>query len=232
MAKSAQINPQEIDKYLRQRISTRTSKNKPYRRYYLIVCEGEKTEPNYFESLKEKLPKEMVKRISIQGKGRNTMSLLRSAEAEVENRYSSNKPPYYNIWLVFDKDSFADNIFDATISKASSNTIHGKQYWHCAWSNEAFELWYLLHFDTHFSAMNRNDYQNKIEDCMKNIGVNRSYKKNAVDMYELLEPLQNNAIKNAKIALSTQNSKNISPSKMNPATKVHLLVEELIRHIK
>ena len=31
------------------------SKNK--RKYYLIVCEGEKTEPNYFKSLKNALPK-------------------------------------------------------------------------------------------------------------------------------------------------------------------------------
>ena len=66
---------------------------------------------------------------------------------------------------------------------------------------------------------------------MKNIGISRSYKKNAEDMYDLLEPLQDNAIKNAECALLTQESRNIAPSQMNPATKVHLLVKELIRYI-
>jgi hypothetical protein len=66
-----------MTKYLHQRVAKRISKNKPSRRYYLIVCEGEKTEPNYFESLKRKLPDNIVKRISIQGVGKNTLSLLK-----------------------------------------------------------------------------------------------------------------------------------------------------------
>lgn len=37
--------------------SGRKIDNRVKRRYYLIICEGEKTEPNYFKSLKAALPK-------------------------------------------------------------------------------------------------------------------------------------------------------------------------------
>jgi hypothetical protein len=179
---------------LRLRTPERVSKKKPKRRYYLLVCEGEETEPNYFEALKQRLPKEMVNRITVDGEGKNCLSLLKSAEKLVEKRYSSNQPRYYFVWLVFDKDDFND--FDNTIFKAEAKK---KEKWLCAWSNEAFELWYLLHFNTHSAAIDRNAYQNKIKECMKQIlGVKRPYKKNAEDMYDLLESLQNNAIKNAK----------------------------------
>ena len=228
MATAAKIDNKKLEKYLQNRTAKRIPKKKPPRRYYLIICEGVKTEPNYFESLKKKLPPEIVHRVDVSGQGKNCLSLLKSAEEEVEKRYSSNKPPYYFVWLVFDKDSFNDSDFDNTIKKANAKR---KQKWHCAWSNQAFELWYLLHFDTHSSAIHRVDYQNKIEDCMGKMGiVNRKYKKNAEDMYDLLEPLQGDAIQNARIAYKAHEA-SVIPSKMNPATTVHLLVEELIRYI-
>lgn len=51
------------------------------RRYYLIVCEGSKTEPNYFEGLKQDLPKGILTafQIDIEGTGRNTISLIDEA---------------------------------------------------------------------------------------------------------------------------------------------------------
>ena len=53
------------------------SKNK--RKYYLIVCEGEKTEPNYFKSLKNALPKGVLEicEFNIDGTGYNTESLVK-----------------------------------------------------------------------------------------------------------------------------------------------------------
>ncbi|MDR0803309.1 hypothetical protein [Fluviicola sp.] len=40
------------DRYSKRKINIRNK-----RKYYLIVCEGTKTEPNYFEALKDDLPK-------------------------------------------------------------------------------------------------------------------------------------------------------------------------------
>ena len=46
--------------------------------HYLIICEGEETEPNYFEAIKRILPPDMVNRITISGTGRNTRGCART----------------------------------------------------------------------------------------------------------------------------------------------------------
>ena len=57
---------------------------RPPRRHFLIVCEGEVTEPAYFEELRNRLPPEMVERIVLQGVGRGTTQLLK--ETDQRNR--------------------------------------------------------------------------------------------------------------------------------------------------
>ena len=54
--------------------------------YHLIVCEGTKTEPNYFNATKNKISKDNREKISIKviGKGRGTISLLEEAIREVK----------------------------------------------------------------------------------------------------------------------------------------------------
>ena len=56
MARKIKIEPAILK--TRERQEARRKVNfKPKRKNYLIVCEGEKTEPNYFKSLKSSLPK-------------------------------------------------------------------------------------------------------------------------------------------------------------------------------
>lgn len=231
MSKAVTLNPELIAKKFPAARLERQVRNRPKLRYYLIICEGAKTEPNYFESLRKRLPPKMVTRVDIQGTGTNTLTLLARAKEEIEKRYKSGHPPYYNVWLVFDKDSFPDDDFDNTIKTAKSRTKETKCYWHCAWSNEAFELWYLLHFHSHSVALSRAKFSEKLEEELKGLGVDRKYQKNATDMYILLEALQEQAIAHAKTMFKNQKENNIPPSKMNPATTVHLLVEELIKYI-
>jgi hypothetical protein len=51
------------------------------RKYYLIVCEGAKTEPQYFEALVSDLPQPVAEvcRFDIDGAGRSTLSLVEYA---------------------------------------------------------------------------------------------------------------------------------------------------------
>lgn len=60
----------------------RKTEFKSKRKFYLIVCEGEKTEPNYFESLKESLPRGVLEltNIDIDGTGKNTLSIIEEAK--------------------------------------------------------------------------------------------------------------------------------------------------------
>ena len=79
--------------------------------YFLIVCEGEKTEPNYFKSFRKKIGK-VVYDIKFDGGG---ISTLRVVEKAIELRDSS-KQKYDRVWAVFDKDSFKSNSFNSAIS--------------------------------------------------------------------------------------------------------------------
>jgi len=115
--------------------------------------------------------------------------------------------------------------FNAAISKAKSTGIS------CAWSNEAFELWYLLHFQYRNTGTKRNEYKKSIEDAVneqiKNEKKKFVYAKNATDMYAVLQQFgnQEQAIQRAKKLM--QQYDGLQFADYNPATMVFKLVEEL-----
>lgn len=177
----------------------------------LIVCEGAKTEPNYFK----KFPVNNARlEVKIKGAGYNTVSLVKMA-SELKEKALADKKPYNQVWCVFDKDSFTDEQFNSAVLTANNHDIR------VAYSNEAFELWYLLHYDYHDAAIRRNDYIKKLNEKIKPV----KYKKNSEDMYKILIKNQAIAIDNAKKLLKKY--KKFNPAKNNPSTTVYSLVEEL-----
>lgn len=212
----------KIDNALQKRFAKQTKKNKARElvTYFLIVCEGEKTEPNYFKSFPKQVGK-IIYDIDFDGGG---ISTLKVVEKAIELRDNS-KQKYDRVWAVFDRDSFKANSFNSAILKAEANNIS------CAWSNEAFELWYLLHFHNRITAMTRNEYKKSIEDAV-NSKISKKqklfqYKKNDKQMYSLLKKngSQDSAIKWAK-----ELSNEITGGQFanyNPQTMVFKLVEEL-----
>lgn len=107
--------------------SERKIETRELRERFLIVCEGGKTEPNYFKSFR--VPKNVI---DIYGLGANTTSLVEEA-IKLKNKDGG----YDQVWCVFDRDSFPKQNFNAAISSAKAQGIQ------VAYSNEAFELWYL-----------------------------------------------------------------------------------------
>lgn len=187
---------------------TRKKDFKSIRKKFLIVCEGEKTEPNYFQNFR--VQKSVF---DVVGIGANTESLVRKA---IELQKNTDKS-YDNVWCVFDRDSFPVKNFNSALALAKKNNIK------VAYSNEAFEIWYLLHFNFHDAATSRTDYEGMLTD---RLGF--KYEKNDTSIYDKLLPLQENAIKNATKLLQLYVKH--SPSKDNPSTTVHLLVQELNKH--
>lgn len=183
------------------------------RRWFLIVCEGEKTEPNYFK----KFPvNTRVINLDIRGEGKNTRSLVDKA---IELKNSSEYDESNRFWCVFDRDINGRNSndaqnFNAAMTLAKNNGIK------VAYSNDAFELWYLLHFHFYNTGISRKDYQNMLTQLL-----GHEYKKNSETIYEELKSRQQNAIKHAKRLLQEYDVSN--PETDNPSTTVHLLVEEL-----
>ena len=60
-------------------------------------------------------------------------------------------------------------------------------------SSPCFEIWYLCHYDYSTKAFGSNE--EVINELKKRIP---QYDKNKEDMYELLRPMQDNAVQNAK----------------------------------
>ena len=98
-----------------------------------------------------------------------------------------------------------------------------------AWSNEAFELWYCLHFAYLNTGISRADYITMIDNALKTkSGTNNfTYTKGNRDMYHLLQKYgdENMAKKHAEKLRKSFNNTNYATH--NPCTMVDKLVDEL-----
>jgi len=209
MLKKKKSGSRRARKRLRHRgklLSERKQSTRNTLESFLIVCEGEKTEPLYFQEFK--VPKEVCK---VVGVGANTISLVKKA---IQIRDEKEEHSYDQVWCVFDRDSFPAKNFNGALSLAKKEGIK------VAYSNEAFELWYLLHFDYHDAAISRDLYAEKLS---QKLGF--EYVKNNPNMFELLEEIQEDAIEHAQRLLSTYITHH--PYSDNPCTTVHQLVIEL-----
>ena len=199
-----------------------TKKNKRFRGYssrkvdvrevkerFLIVCEGEKTEPNYFRSFRVS---KKVAQVDIKGIGRSPSELVAKAKD------LNDEGDYDQVWCVFDRDEWKANDFNSAMQSAASSGFK------VAYSNEAFELWYVLHFEFLNTGVPRQDYAKKLSSLL-----GRKYQKNSEYIYEDLLKNQHIAIRNADKLLSQY--QNHRPATDNPSTAVHLLVQALNKYI-
>jgi hypothetical protein len=189
--------------------SPRRVNTKEVRQRFLIVCEGEKTEPNYFRSFR--VPKEVAE-IDVMGIGANPSKLVSRAKKMKEQE------EYDQIWCVFDRDSWTPEDFNDAIKNAEN------QGFKVAYSNEAFELWYVLHFEFLNTGIPRSDYLQKLNSLLS-----QGYQKNSEEIYDELLNKQPTAIRNAINLLKHYDPH--TPVSDNPSTTVHLLVKELNRFI-
>lgn len=150
---------------------------RPEIKRFMIVCEGMKTERYYFEAFKQDLPRDVVE-IDFHPEAGNTQGVVDIAKAYL-NQEELGKPKYDQVWAVFDKDDFPQ--FDNAVF-ACAPYAKGKRRVQCACSNEAFELWYLLHFEYRNTGMSRTEYSANLS---KHLG--KKYKKNDTEMYAVLK---------------------------------------------
>lgn len=187
----------------------------------LIVCEGEKTEPNYFNAFREINQGTTI--IEVEGCGMNASSVVKKAIELSEG----SEQEYDRVWAVFDKDSFFSQRFNEAIAKALQAGID------CAWSNEAFELWFLYHFQYVDTEMHRTQYADAISKAVNKSGkykgkIPYQYQKNASDNYRIMTECgsQEDALRNAERATANFSDENYAAH--NPCTMVYKLVRQLI----
>jgi hypothetical protein len=115
----------------------------------LVVCGGQ-TEELYFKAFNRVFqPSLGTVRIVTAMEARNPMQIV-----EYAIKARRQKDDYNAVWCVFDKDEFPD--FDNAIEYAKS---HGIQ---TAFSNQAFEVWFINHFRLLNSPLGRSHYKDEL----------------------------------------------------------------------
>ena len=197
---------------------------------FLIVTEGERTEPLYLKGIQKKIKEKMDGRIDvieipvidIHGEGCGTGKLIEVTERIVKEA----KILYQNVWVVFDKDDFDD--FDVAIQ------LGKEKGYQVAWSNQSFEYWLYLHFNYSDSALHRYDWNEKLNEIFKQYNSgDGTYRKNYDNIYDLVNVYDgvNSAIRNAKRRMAGFVDERDIPSQYDPGTMVYKLVEDLKRYL-
>lgn len=140
MAKRGKLNRKKTSKDVIERPKV----IRRYKQFMLIVCEDEGTEPAYFNSFKPLFPENTLYLTTV-GTGRNPLGVVQQSINEKKEFEEIHQKTIDFTWAVFDKDDadLNDNTaqqFDEALQLAQQEQIQ------LAYSNEAFELWLLLHF--------------------------------------------------------------------------------------
>lgn len=159
--------------------------------------------------------------IEVKGLGRGTIDVVGKAIR------LKNKNNYDRVWAVFDKDDFPAKDFNKAIEMAQNNGVE------VAWSNEAFELWYLYHFQNVTTGMSRRDYEDKISaavNASRRYKLKKKYKyaKKGPKNYEIMTTYgsMESALRFAEAKhLEYTDSKYAN---QNPCTTVYKLVRQLL----
>ena len=174
----------------------------------LIVCEGEKTEPNYFNGLKNHLRLKSAN-VAIVGEGATPAKIVERAK-KLDMQEKRKDDPFDKIFCVFDKDTHSD--YETALD-------------HCAQKNyiaissvPAFEYWLLLHF--RYTTSPYKDSAEVLHGLKKYMA---DYEKNDTGIFKKLQDKLETAKKNAARSLQDR----IHAKTDNPSTRVHILVETL-----
>jgi hypothetical protein len=136
-----------VSKRFKRRESTRQIANK-----ILIVCEGSKTEPAYFNAIRQTWRLATLQVLIVPSHGKTDpynlveLAIEKRQELEDDDRWEKGD----RAWVAFDGDEHIAKSLDAwneALSKARGQKIE------LAVTNPCFELWYLLHFQDHFSQI-------------------------------------------------------------------------------
>ena len=198
------------------------SKKSPYE-VILIVCEGEKTEINYFKDLIKIERLSSVNIAGYSGNGSDTVSVVRTAiEKDKEQKMYL---PFDNIYCIIDRDEHKN--FDDALQLAKDHKIN------LIVSYPSFEYWYICHFNYSRAPILRTNNRSPGDNCVHTLKSEwrkvfcEEYEKNIKNPYSKLNTYVDQALINAQNALKDAKSS----EELNPSTRVHELVD-FLRNIK
>ena len=199
-------------------LSRRKAQRQPYEKV-LIVCEGSKTEPNYFNELRNHYELNSAN-IEISGDcGSSPINIWHYAQTRF-NQEKHSGDPFDRVYCIFDKDTHST--YSETCQKIMA--ANPKSTFFAITSVPCFEYWLLLHF-----VYSTKPYKN----LPGNSGATQllqdllayfpEYHKGKHQVFNQLASSLEFAKQNAKRALTHANANHTD----NPGTYVYELVEFL-----
>ena len=190
----------------------RPSRRSPQKRV-LVVCEGEYTEPRYFNALRNHLRLNTLVVKATKGVDPRTLVNIARDEDRRERRIGER---FDSVYCVFDRDSHAQ--FEEASNMALARGFNLARSWPC------FEFWLLLHFEFVRAPYERRGRASPCDACIRDLrnhlpGYNKGDQTTFDNLWHLLEKAIANGYKAAADAAATGES--------NPSTEVHELVEHL-----
>jgi hypothetical protein len=212
---------------------------------FLIFTEGKNTEPSYFKQFK--LP---TLEMEVLGLGMNTFSLIEAAvkirDKKNKERQQQGKSKFGEVWCVLDTDPNLDNVEQVT-NFTNALTLAKQKDIKIAYSNQAFEYWFILHFEDHQGGcMHRADYADKINAHLKVLGCHYDARKSKLVSEDFFDQMlvivehkqegkkitrQDKAIQRAKKILIYHEQNYTLPVYAESSTTVFQLVEALNQYM-
>lgn len=206
--------------------SAQLQRKKPSREtapLYIIVCEGEKTEANYFNELRN-FERIISVRIEVCGEcGSAPISVVESAQRMYEDAIADGVE-IQGVFCVFDKDNHES--FNRACAKVEHLRHNGVPI-HAIYSVPCFEYWIVLHFDYFRAPYSTSSKGSVAHAVYKHLqSIMGAYNKGATGLYSKLKVMQSNAIKHAE----TAHEDSVNTGQPNPSTMVGNLVVELLKY--
>jgi hypothetical protein len=183
----------------------------------LIVCEGGKTEPNYFSELRDAL---RLNTANIEICGKECNSSPRDVVDFAIEKYKASKD-YDRVYCVFDRDQH--QTYNEALDRIRQTNLKKNHKILAITSVPCFEIWFILHFGYStkgYVAGQGSICAQVVKDLKQHIP---GYEKGSSGIYRQMQDKTDTAVTNAK-KLSRYN---IDVETDNPSTKVHQLVEHL-----
>ncbi len=206
-----------------------------FRRYdqiFLIVCEDENTEPSYFRRFLELVPEETLYLECI-GTGKDPLGVVESTIEESKRLSAKAKKEVDFVWAVFDKDDADLNDtrirrFQAAFALSKEHSIN------LAYSNEAFELWLLLHFTEIDPTVPRprQELYSLLELEIRKLDSTFEYIHGDLSVLERVYALGDEEAAIDRAAVLNNYFEGIDPIQANPSTWVSKLIKELNDWVK
>lgn len=204
------------DNFHHQRQARNTAKKRQEQKAVIISLEDTKSSKFYFEKLL--VDKKLIGQVVIvKNIGQDPKNVL---NAVIDHKQKNQKISYEKSWAIFDRDDWSSEQINGTIQRARELDI-------CiAISNEAYELWVLLHFELLTRTTSREELNQKLNNHFKTY-FRQEYSKSAQDVYGLIIGFQDQAIANAKnlVKRHIRDFGELDPEAQNPLTLVFQLVE-------